>query len=127
MATVRAGDIRQIVIYDREFDPKIGASVNFHLSGVNNESRPTGNGGLETTQTIMLGGFDSLTISLDPSKKDLEYLQNAANLGEPGNCSMTLIDGTTYGGQLVLQGEMNANSGDGQIDIAALGPVFEQI
>jgi hypothetical protein len=127
MATVRAGDILQILIYDREFDPKIGASVNYHKSGRNNESRPTGNGGLETTQTIMLGGFDSLPISLDPSKKDLEYLQNAADSGEPGNCAMTLINGTTYGGQLVIQGELNANSGDGQIDITALGPVFEQI
>ncbi len=127
MATVRAGDILQIVLYDREFDPKQGSSVNYRTSGRLNETTLNGNGGIHTMQTLKPGGFDSLTISLDPSKKDLEYLQAKNDEGEPGNCSMTLIGGITYGGQLVIQGELDANSGDGQVDIAALGPVFEQI
>ena len=127
MASVRAGDILQIMIYDREFDPKQGSSVNYRIAGRTNETTLNGNGSNHTTQTLKPGGFDSLTISLDPSKKDLEYLQNANDEGEPGNCSMTLINGITYAGQLTLQGELDANTGDGQIDISALGAVFEQI
>jgi len=127
MATVRAGDILQIMLYDREFDPKQGSNVNYRTSGRVNESTLNGNGGLHTMQTLKPGGFDSMTLSLDPSKKDLEYLQEKNDEGETGNCSMTLINGITYAGQLTLQGELDANTGDGQVDIAALGPVFEQI
>jgi len=127
MASVRAGDILQIMIYDREFDPKQGSSVNYRTAGRINETTLNGNGSNHTIQTLKPGGFDSLTISLDATKKDLEYLQAANDLGEPGNCSMTLINGITYAGQLTIQGELEANTGDGQIDISALGAVFEQI
>ncbi len=127
MASVRAGDILQCVIYDREFDVKQGTNVNYRLNGRINETTLNGNGSNHTMQTLKPGGFDSLTLSLDPSKKDLEYLQAANDEGEPGNCSITLISGITYAGQLTLQGEIDGSSGDGQVDISALGAVFEQI
>jgi len=127
MASVRAGQVLQCVIYDREFDVKEGTNINYRLNGKTNETTLNGNGSNHTIQTLKPGGFDSLTISLDATKKDLEYLQAANDLGEPGNCSFTLINGIAYAGQLTLQGEIDASSGDGQVDISALGAVFEQI
>ncbi len=127
MATVRGGDIIQVMLFGREFDVAADSNVTYRLSGRQNESTPTGNGGMHTTQRQKLGGFDSLPISVDPSRGDVEFLQEKANAGEPGPCSMTLINGITYSGNLTIQGEIDPNTGDGQVEISALGPKFEKI
>lgn len=125
--TVRAGDIKQIIIHDREFDPKEGSSTTFRTAGYKNESSSTGNGGISTKQNRKLGGFDSVGISLDNSKGDLEYLQEKADSGEAGNSSITLADGSTYAGDLVIQGEIDASSDGGSTEITALGVKFEKV
>lgn len=127
MANVRGGDITQLLIAGRELDPVQDANVTYRLSGFMNENTPTGNGGLHTKRTRKLGGFDALPISIDASKKDLEYIQGLADEGEPIPMSMTLAGGEIYAGDLVIEGETDANTGDGQIEITALGQTFEQI
>ena len=127
MATVRSGDITQLTIAGREFDPTADANVTYRTNGWMNENTPTGNGGLHTKRTRKLGGFDSLPLSVDTSKKDLEYLQGLADAGEPVPMAMTLSSGDIYAGDLVIEGELDANTGDGQVEVTALGPKFEQI
>ena len=127
MATVRSGDITQFTVAGREFDPAPDANVSYRTSGFMNESTPTGNGGLHTKRTRKLGGFDSLPLSIDSEKKDLEYLQGLADEGEPQPFAMTLSSGKIYAGDLVIEGELDANTGDGQVEVTALGPKFEQI
>lgn len=127
MANVRGGDITQLTIAGREFDVVTDANVTYRTNGFMNENTPTGNGGLHTKRTRKLGGFDSLPIDLDPSKKDLEYLQGLSDEGEPVPMAMTLAGGEIYSGDLVIEGELDANTGDGQVEVTALGPKFEQI
>lgn len=127
MATVRGGDISQLLIGGREFEPVGDANVTYRLSGFSNETTPTGSGGVHTKQTRKLGGFDSLPISIDAEQEDLEYLQDIANSGEPVPMAMTLPSGRTYSGELTIQAEVDANTGDGQVEITALGARFEQI
>jgi hypothetical protein len=127
MAKVRGGDITQLLINGRAFEVKADSNVTYRLSGRTNESEPTGSGGVHTTQRLKLGGFDSCPVSIDSDKQDLEFLQDFADSGEPGPCSMTLINGKTYSGDLTIEGEVDASSGDGQVEISALGAVFEQI
>ena len=125
--TVRGGDIIQLMLFGREFDVAADSNVTYRLAGRSNESTPMGNGGMHTVQRQKLGGFDSLPISVDPSRQDVEFLQGKADLGEPGPCSMTLINGIAYAGNLALQGEIDPNTGDGRVEITALGSKFEQI
>ncbi len=127
MATVRSGDIIQLTAAGREFDPAPDSNVTYRTSGWMNENTSTGNGGLHTKRTRKLGGFDSLPLSLDSEKKDLEYLQGLADAGVPVPWSMTLASGYIYAGDLVVEGELDANTGDGQVEVTALGPKFEQI
>ena len=127
MANVRGGDISQLMIGGREMDPKKEANVTYRLSGFVNENEITGNGEMHTKQTRKLGGFESLPISLDPSRQDLEYLQETANNGEPVPMSMTLKSGQVYSGDLAIEGDLDGATGDGQVDLSALGPRFEQI
>lgn len=127
MAKVRGGDITQLIINGRVFEVKADSNVTYRLSGVTNESEPTGAGGMHTTQRRKLGGFESCPISLDGTKQDLEFLQSFADTGEPGACSMTLANGITYSGDLTIEGDIDGSSGDGQVEISAMGPKFEQI
>ena len=127
MANIRGGDITQLLIAGREFDPVEDANVTYRLSGFKNENNPTGNGGIHTKRTRKLGGFDALPISVDTSKKDLEFLQDLADKGAPVPMSMTLASGQIYGGDLVIEGDTDVNTGDGQIEITAYGQAFEQI
>ena len=125
--TIRGGDIIQLVLFGRIFEVKKDANVTSRLAGYTNETEPTGSGGIHTKQSVKLGGFDSIPVSLDPDRDDLEFLQEQADTGEPGNCSMTIVNGVTYAGQLVIQGEVDAASGDGQAEITALGAQFEKV
>lgn len=127
MATVRGGDISQLLINGRELDPVAEANVTYRLAGWKNENSPTGNGGMHTKRTRKLGGFDSLPISLDSGNEDLEFLQEIADAGEPVPMSMTKADGSTYSGDLTIEGDLDANTGDGQVELTAYGPQFEQI
>jgi hypothetical protein len=124
--TVRGSDIRQMMIAGREFDVAPESNVTYRLSGFSNESNPTGNGGMHTVQRRKLGGFESLPLSVDPSRGDIEFLQDKADAGEPVAMSMTTA-GATYAGSLTIQGAIDPNTGDGQVEISALGPKFEQI
>ena len=127
MANVRGGDITQLTINAREFDVVTDANVTYRTSGWMNESTPTGNGSMHTKRTRKLGGFDSLPIDLDSSRKDLEFLQGLADDADPVTMAMTLASGEIYSGDLVVEGELDANTGDGQAELTALGPKFEQI
>lgn len=124
---VRAGDIRQFTIQGREFDPAPETDVTIILAGFNNESQPTGNGQLHTTQRRKLGGFDGMTVSLDNSRQDLEFIQRIGDEGAEVPVTLTLADGITYAGQLTLEGELQPNMGEGTVEIGMRGKVFEQI
>lgn len=125
--TVRGGDIRQVMVGGREFDVAPDANVTYMLSGFTNESSPTGNGNMHTKQNRKLGGFESLPLSIDASREDVEFIQGLADDGEPVPMFMTLASNITYGGDLAIQGDVNPNTGDGQLEISALGSKFEQI
>jgi hypothetical protein len=118
--TVRGSEIRQLIIAGREMDPVAEANVTYRLSGFQNEPTPTGNGGVHVKQTRKLGGFESLPISVDPSRKDLEFLQGLADAGEPVPMSMTTAV-ATYSGNLVISDALDANTGDGQVELSAMG------
>jgi hypothetical protein len=110
-----------------EFDVAPESNVTYRLAGFTNETAPTGNGSAHTTQRRKLGGFESLPLSVDASRQDVEFLQDLADAGEAIPMFMTLASNITYGGSLTIQGEIDPNTGDGQVEIGALGPVFEQL
>ncbi len=124
---VRSGDVIQFTAWGREFDVRGDAGVSIHLSGFTNESSPNGNGTVHTKKTRKLGGFEGLPLSMDNSRKDLEFLQEKANAGEPGPFAISLASGQTYAGELTIQGEINLDTSEGQVEITALGARFEQI
>jgi hypothetical protein len=125
---VRAGDIRQCTISGREMDIKgEDANVNIRTSGYNNEVGINGNGTTHVTQRRKTAGFSDLQISLDDTRKDLEFLQGIIDDGDAVPVNITLASGVTYSGALVIVGDLEKATGDGTVSIEMRGARFEQI
>jgi hypothetical protein len=125
---VRAGDIRQVKINSREFDPKgEDGNVNIDVGGFTNTYALNGNGTGHITQRRKAAGFSDLPLSLDDARKDLEFLQKIADDGDPVPVVMVLASGKTYSGSLVLVGDLGKATGDGIATVEMRGQKFEQI
>lgn len=129
MATLRGGDVRQFVYNGREYGVAVDSEWTYHPGRngrAENETAILPNGELSTTQRLRPVGISSGTLSIKHGGGDAEALQSAAKTGNANPCTMTLVDGTVYAGQLVLNGELAPNS-NGQIEFVALGATFERI
>lgn len=129
--TVRGGDIRQFKWNGREYDIAPDSDVTFFITsggiGISVEQTPNGNGTPHGIGKRYLGGFDGLTISCDWDRGDFEALValQAGMVAKP--CSMTLIGGTTYVGDLLPEGTLEGSSGQGQVTVAGRGKRFERL
>lgn len=125
---VRAGDIRQLTYFGREFDIKgEDANVGIDLGGYANEAGVNGNGTLHGTQRRKKASVTDVPVSIDDSRKDLEFLQEKADAGEPGPLNITLASGITYSGSMLLVGEVKKATGDGTASLTFEGARLEQI
>jgi hypothetical protein len=125
---VRAGDIRQLTWFGRELDVKgEDANVNIDLGGFQGETGINGNGTLHATKRRKMAMVGDVPVSIDDTRKDLEFLQEKADSGELGPLSITLASGVTYSGSMVLTGEVRKASGDGTATLTWEGAKLEQI
>ena len=127
MATVRGGEIRQLKINGREFDPAPEASFELTPSGFDHENKPCGNGTMVATGKRVLGAIDGAEVSIDNGRGDLEYLTGIKDDGEPVSVALTLADGSTWRGSLAIEGELKYATSDGKAFFALRGPRLEQI
>lgn len=129
MSTLRGGDIRQFTYDGREHPAAVDSEWTYHPGRNGRAENETGilpDGQLTTTQRLRPVGISSGTVSIKHGDGSSEAFQQAAKSGEAKPCTMTLVDGTTYAGDLVLNGELAPNS-NGQIEFSALGSTFERI
>lgn len=125
---IRAGDIRQFTYCGRELDIKgEDANVNIDLGGRTSEAGINGNGSLHSTQRRKKASVADVPVSLDDTRKDLEFLQTKADAGDPGPLTITLASGVTYTGNMVLVGEIKKATGDGTASLTFEGAKLEQI
>lgn len=126
MTPIRAGDILQLTINSREFDCAKEGSADITLKGKTNEASINGNGTLHVKQARKLPGFSGLPLSIDPTRQDLEFLQDIQNGFQAVPVMMTLVSGVAYSGSLVIQGDLNYSTGEGTCTLEMRGETFEQ-
>jgi hypothetical protein len=123
---IKGGDIKQLTIYGREFDPKEEADFTYHLGGYKNDVKIAGNGtaqGTANRQPAYIKG----EIKNDTTKGDYEFILDKNNKGVPGTVNMTLVTNDTYTGQLLPTGDMEASSKEGTIKIELTGALLEKL
>lgn len=124
--TIRGGDIRRLSIDGREYSPAQDSEFSYVPGQAGRQEHETvvlGDGTLASTARRRPVGVTSGTVLLKDG--DLEALHNS-NDGESHPVVMELATGTSYAGELVLNGELTADS-TGQLEFSALGAAFERI
>jgi hypothetical protein len=122
------GDVRQITIDGREYDPAGGdGKITIFLSGLTNKVDPTGNSKASIIQNRKLAGFKDLEIVIDDTKKDLEALQSLQTAGKFASVVVTMISGAVYSGSLAISGDLVKDYSTGRATLEMLGAKFEQI
>lgn len=128
---IRAGDIRQMTWYGKELDPTADLALDLFVSVggqiIQVETTANGNGVPHSTGKRMMAGFDGGKFSCGWDRKDIEFFQDKQNKGVAGPCILRLINGYTYRGDLLPEGQIKGNTGDGAFEIAGRGQRFEQV
>jgi hypothetical protein len=125
---VRAGDLRQVTINGREFDPAPESGCTILPGGFANEHALTGNGKNHVTQKRQKAGINELSVSIDDSREDLEFLKDIADSGESVPVTATLASGMAYSGPLILVAEdLGKDTAEGTATFSLVGEKFEQI
>lgn len=128
MASVRAGDIRQLTWFGKELDVKgEDSNISLDLGGYQNEAGINGNGSLHGTKRRKKAMLGDVQISIDDVRGDLEFLQSKAESGEPGPLTITLASGVTYRGSMMITGEVKKSTGDGTTSVTFEGSKLEKI
>ena len=123
---IRGGDITQFVYAGREFDIEGDAAISYRLAGKIIENKVNGNGKKYGLAKAKLAGLDSVPITLNQLKQDLEFLQEKSD-GEDYPLQITMASGATYAGDCAIEGDLDGNSGEGKAEVSFMSENFEQI
>lgn len=120
MATV-GGSIRQISIRGRIFAVPSDVDAQRKLGGDENEVQTNGDRTSRIIKTIVAWALSSLTVSVDDSRGDQEFLQDVANSSKFSVITVTFASGITWEGEGIITEELNYSSQSATAAIALMG------
>lgn len=119
---VIGGSIDSVSIDGREFSVAADAESQRKLGGWENEVMAYGNGDagiIKTRVPLMISG---LTLNVDDSRGDHEFLQDRADSKDFFALSITYASGVTYQGKATITGEMQVGSNNSTAAVSFGGP-----
>lgn len=122
MAAV-GGPLESITIAGRSFPVVADADANIDLGGFSSEFSANGDGSARDLMERKNWKADGFSISIDPDREDLEFLQDKADT--PGGkfaITITLVSGVTYQGKGKPTGEIKMSTKESSAPIALSGP-----
>jgi len=121
MAAV-GGSIESVTLDGRSFAVAADAEANRKLGGFENEVLANGDGTARLIKTRVPLSLDGLTVEIDDSRGDQEFLQELTNRNEYWPLSITYASGQTYQGTAQIVGENPASSQNATAAISLMGP-----
>jgi hypothetical protein len=116
------GSIESVSLSGREFAVAADAEAQRKLGGFENEVQANGNGTARLIKTRVPLSLDGLTIEIDDSRGDQEFLQDLADLNDYWPLGITYASGITYQGTAQIVGENPASSQSATAAISLMGP-----
>lgn len=104
------GSIESVTLAGRRFAVAADADSNRKLGNPENATEPNGDGSSRLIKTRVSWMLDSITISIDDSLGDAEYLSDLATLKSYFTCLITYASGISYEGQGQLVDEVQTGS-----------------
>ena len=121
MAAV-GGSIESVTLAGRVFAVAADAEAQRKLGGWENEVEANGNSTARIIKTRVPLSIDGLTIEVDDSRGDHEYLQGLANSTDFSPVAITYASGLTYQGSAIITGELQASSQNATAAVSLKGP-----
>jgi hypothetical protein len=117
-----AGSIKEVTFRGRIFPVAADAEANRKIGGFENEMLANGDGSARLIKTRVPLLLDGLTLEVDDSRGDHEFLQDAADSPELFALSITYASDITYNGTAQITGEFQASSQSATIPVTFSGP-----
>lgn len=121
MAAV-GGSIEAITLDGRNFPVAADAEANRKLGGFENEVQANGDGTARLIKTRVPLGLDGLTLEVDDSRADHEFLQALSNRNDFFPIAITYASGAVYQGSAQLVGETQVSSQSATASVSLMGP-----
>jgi len=117
------GSIQEINLSGRTFAVAADAEAQRQLGGWENEVQANGDGYtariIKTRKPLSISG---LTVEIDDSRGDHEFLQELANLSDFFNIGITYASGVTYQGRAQIVDTMESSSQNATASVSLMGP-----
>lgn len=116
------GSIESISLEGREFPVAADAEAQRKLGGFENEVLANGNGTARLIKTRVPLSLDGLTVEVDDSRDDHEYLQELSNRTDFFAIALTYASGITYQASAQFVGETQTGSQSATASVNLMGP-----
>lgn len=116
------GSIEAISMAGRIFAVAADAEAQRKLGGFENEVQANGNGTARIIKTRVPLSIDGLTVEVDDTRGDHEFLQQLSNRTDYFAISITYASGVTYQGTAIITGELQASSQNATAAVSLMGP-----
>lgn len=119
MAT--GGPVESVEVRGRTFSVAADSDANLMLGGFQNEIQSNGDGTHRTIKTRVPWSVDSIALSIDPDRADLEFLQEVADSKEDIVFNLTLVSNVTYQATGQITGEIKMSTQNTTAPISMMG------
>ena len=121
MAAV-GGSLESVTLDGRNFPIPADAEAQRKLGGWENEVQANGDSTARLIKTRVPLSLDGLTVEIDDSRGDNEFLQGLADRNDFWPMALTYASGKTYQGTCQIVGEFQASSQSATGAISLMGP-----
>lgn len=121
MASV-GGSIESVTLDGREFPVAADAEAQRKLGGFENEVQANGDGTARLIKTRVPLSIDGLTVEIDDSRGDHEFLQALSNRNDFWALAITYASGIVYQGTAQIVGETQTSSQNATAEVSLMGP-----
>lgn len=120
--TAVGGSIESVSLDGRIFSVAADAEVTRKIGGWENEVLANGDGTARLIKTRVPLSLEGLTLSIDDTRADAEYLQELQNRKDFFPIAITYASGKTYQGSAQITGETGTSSQSTTAEVNLSGP-----
>lgn len=126
--TAVGGSIESLTLSGRTFSVAADADSNRKIGGYENEVQANGDTTGRLIKTAVPSSLDGLTVAIDDTRGDAEFLQDLQNAKDFFPVSITYASGVVYQGNMQIVGETQISSQNTTASIALMGsgPLTQQ-
>lgn len=116
------GSLESVMLDGRNFPVPADVEAQRKLGGWENEVQANGDSTARLIKTRVPFSLDGLTVEIDDSRGDHEFIQGLANRNDFWPVALTYASGITYQGTCQIVGEFQASSQSATAVISLQGP-----